>query len=587
VGEHLQEDAAPNGSEPTAEANQVGFRSIMLRVPSFGGLVGALVFFWFSLPPSLLPRWWVMQAVITGLGSAIGYLIGTSIGALGRVLLRRIGTPHASPAARRTAWLVLAALAAFGVIIGLARWPSVQNESRDLVGLEHVSWTVVIFIALASAVIFLIAMAIGRAFLYLVRKTEQFTQRFVPRAVAWVITIVVITTIIVVFSVDVVEKELISWADARFGAADMGTAPGVQQPTSPNYSGSPESLAAWDSLGYEGRNFVAGAPTVPELEAFSGPGTATEPMRVYAGLESAGSLDEAAALVVDELNRTNAADRAVVVAVTTTGTGWVDPDAAAAIEYMHAGDTTIAASQYSFLPSWIQFLIGTEVAGDAGTAINTAVIEWWEGLPEPRPRLLLFGESLGSLGLETAMADSTIDASLANLTRASGALLTGPTASNPIWQQVLAARDPSTPVWRPVYDDGAKVRIANQPQDPEQVGTAVWIEPRALYFHHPSDPVGYWDLKTLWSRPEWVDDPIGYDVSPQVAWFPILTWGQVSADLMAGFSAGPGFGHNYSVDFVSGWAAVGPPDGWTQGDTDRLATHLLGASEVTTSEISE
>ena len=67
------------------------FRSVMLRRPSFAGLIGILVFFWFSLTPSLLPRWWIMQAVITALSSAIGYLIGTTLGAIGRVFLRRVG----------------------------------------------------------------------------------------------------------------------------------------------------------------------------------------------------------------------------------------------------------------------------------------------------------------------------------------------------------------------------------------------------------------------------------------------------------------------------------------------------------------
>ena len=161
-----------------------------------------------------------------------------------------------------------------------------------------------------------------------------------------------------------------------------------------------------------------------------------------------------------------------------------------------------------------------------------------------------------------------------NLTQASGALLTGPTASNPIWQQISDARDPSTPVWAPIYQDGAVVRVANQPDDPPLAGSAPWPQPRALYFHHPSDPVGYWNLQTLWSRPEWVEDPVGYDVSPEVSWFPFLTWGQVSVDLMAGFGAGPGFGHNYSVDFVSGWASVAPPGNWGDEDTTRLETHL-------------
>ena len=551
----------------------------MLRRPSFGGLLGALVFFWFSLGPSLLPRWWVMQIVISGLTAAIGYAVGTTLESVLRAVLRHSAGTAIPPGVTKGAWtgLGLAGLTCIG--IGLARWPSVQNASRDLVGLEHVSGTIVVAIAGVSLVLFLLVVALGRFALFLVRNAERFAQRFMPRALAWLVTIVLLTLLVVFLSVDVVEKGMVGFVDDRFGSADTGTAPGVEEPVDPEYSGSPESIVAWETLGLEGRNFVAGAPTPAEIAAFSANGSPATPIRVYAGLDSAATLDQRAALVVLELDRTKAAERAAVVVVTTTGTGWVDPDAAEAIEFMYGGDTAIAAMQYSFLPSWIQFLVGTELAGEAGAAINAAVYAWWDALEEPRPKLLLFGESLGSLGLETALAGASLDESLTTLSRSNGVLMTGPTASNPIWQQLSEARDADSPVWKPLYDGGSTVRAANQPQDPPTAGAASWEQPRTLYFHHPSDPVGYWNLRTLWSRPEWVNDPIGYDVSPEVTWFPIVTWGQVSADLIAGFSAGPGFGHNYSVSFVSGWAAVAPPDTWTDDDTARLSEHLDAGTE--------
>jgi len=552
----------------------LSFSATVLRRPTFGGLVGALVFFWFSLGPSLLPRWWVMQAVITGLTSAIGYLIGTTVESGVRAVLSRTGNATVSPRVAQGAWVGLGVFGIVAIGVGLARWPTVQNASRDLVGLEHVSWTLVIVITLVAAVLFLVGVVLGRVMLFLVRMAERFAQRFMPRVVAWVATVVVVALVVAFLSVDVVGKGLVGFVDTRFGAADTGTATGVQEPTAAEYSGSPESIVAWGTLGLEGRNFVAGAPTPHQIESFSGSSSSLTPIRVYAGLDSAATLEQRAALVVLELDRTDAAEREAVIVVTTTGTGWVDPDAADAIEYMYDGDTAIAAMQYSFLPSWIQFLVGTELAGEAGAAINAAVYEWWVALEEPRPKLLLFGESLGSLGLETALAGGSIDESLSILSRSDGVLMTGPTASNPMWRQLSEVRDPSSPVWKPVYDEGSSVRVANQPQDPPSAGTARWSEPRILYFHHPSDPVGYWNLETLWSRPEWVDDPVGYDVSPDVAWFPIVTWGQVSADLIAGFSAGPGFGHNYSIDFVSGWASVAPPPDWSTDDTVRLTAHL-------------
>ena len=49
---------------------------------------------------------------------------------------------------------------------------------------------------------------------------------------------------------------------------------------------------------------------------------------------------------------------------------------------------------------------------------------------------------------------------------------------------------------------------------------------------------------------------------------------QEVADLIAGFSAPSGHGHNYGVDFVAAWAAVVLPAEWTVADSARLQRHL-------------
>jgi uncharacterized membrane protein len=66
----------------------------------------------------------------------------------------------------------------------------------------------------------------------------------------------------------------------------------------------------------------------------------------------------------------------------------------------------------------------------------------------------------------------------------------------------------------------------------------------------------------------------GYDIPARAGWFPIVTGVQEVPDLIAGFSAPSGYGHNYAVDLVSGWAAVVPPARWTQADSARLQRHL-------------
>jgi uncharacterized membrane protein len=337
-------------------------------------------------------------------------------------------------------------------------------------------------------------------------------------------------------------------------------------------SGSPESLVPWETLGYEGRRFVATATSAEQLRSFHGAGaTLGEPVRAYVGLRSADTVEERAALAVRELDRIGAWDRDVLAVVTVTGTGWVDPDAAIALEQLHAGNTAMVAMQYSYLPSWISFLTDLDKAAEAGSLLFTAVHDRWLELPEQqRPQLVAFGLSLGSYGAEAAFAGRDAASSVANLVaRSEGALLVGPTHSNPIWGQITADREAGSPYWRPVYDGGTTVRFNNQPSD-ATAGDPAWQEPRVLYVQHPSDPVTFWSMDTLWSPPGWMDHPRGYDVPKQGRWFPFVTWTQGVFDLMAGFSAPPGFGHDYAPAYVAAWSQVAPVEGWTADDTARL-----------------
>lgn len=269
------------------------------------------------------------------------------------------------------------------------------------------------------------------------------------------------------------------------------------------------------------------------------------------------------------------ANRRFAAADTTTGTGWVDPNAASSLEYLHGGDTALVGLQYSYLPSWISFLVDRDEAAEAGAALYRHVHRRWSQLPaEGRPKLVIFGESLGSFGAEAPFRGGDAAASLANLVAGSDcALFTGPTASNPVWSQLTDDRQPGSPVWRPVYGGGTQVQFANRPADLERPDPG-WRHPRVLYVHHPSDPVGNATLEALWRRPEWTDRPQGYDVPARAGWLPIVTGVQEVADLMAGFSAAPGYGHNYGINFVTGWAAVVPPPGWTAADSARLQRHL-------------
>jgi uncharacterized membrane protein len=543
----------------------------MLARPTYGGLVVGLLALWRSLYPTLLPRGWMAQAVIGALCFSLGYIVGTFGGWIVHRLLHRAGR-EPSPSVRRAAWRGLAIVGAVAVVAGAVGWFLWQNDQRRLVSMDDLSLAVVPAMVLFTPVVAAVFFAIGRFVWYLVRALDRLLARFLPAPVGAVAAAVIAIAAGFFLTRDVVIDRFFSWANERFSTFDTTTPDGVVAPTSASVSGSPDSLVPWDTLGFYGRQFVASSTPEQEIRAAAAAGAdVMEPIRVFVGLQSAGDAEDRAALAVKELERTGAFDRELLAVVTTTGTGWIDPDSARVIEVLHGGNTAIVGMQYSYLPSWISFLVDGDEASAAGRALYEAVHDAWADLDAgARPRLLVFGLSLGSFGAEAPFVGSDAAASVENFTGGADAvLLVGPTAANPVYQQLLAARQRGTPVWRPVYDDGASVRFANRPSDVEAPFDG-WDGPRVLYFHHPSDPVGVWDWETLWSRPEWMDRPRGYDVPDRGSWVPVVTWVQTVHDLIAGFSTPAGHGHDYSIDYVSAFAAVVPPDGWTQADTTRL-----------------
>lgn len=543
--------------------------------PHWGGLALGLLCWWLSLTPSLLPRAWTIQAAISALCVLAGYGIGTLLGWIGHRLLRRAGR-QPGPRTRRAAWLALGVAAVLVVVVGLVSWPGWQNDQRVLVALGPISRWVVVPMLPLTLVLILVLGLIGRMIWVAVRAIDAFFARRFTRPVAVLATALVTVVVVRIVATDVVWSGFVDWTNDRFSALDTTTAAGVEQPTTDTVSGGPGSLVEWDDLGMEGRTFVASATPQDELASAPGaPADVTSPVRVYIGMQTTDDPQEQAALAVRELQRTGGFDRAALAVWTTTGTGWVDPDAAAALEHLYGGDTAIVTVQYSFLPSWIGFLVDPHAAAPAGSSLFNAVYDEWVTMPPAeRPTLLVFGESLGSYGAEAAFGGFDAATSIANMVaRTGGVLFTGPTNSNMIWSKLTDERSDGSPVWRPVIDDGASLRVFNNKEELVEIDPD-WAAPRILYVHHPSDPVGSWNWQTIWSRPEWTRDPIGYDVPQSVRWYPFVTWTQEVFDLMAGFSAQPDYGHDYSVDFVGAWANVARPTGWTSADTLALERYL-------------
>jgi uncharacterized membrane protein len=257
----------------------------------------------------------------------------------------------------------------------------------------------------------------------------------------------------------------------------------------------------------------------------------------------------------------------VLVVATTTGTGWVDPAASDSLEYEFNGDSAMLAMQYSYLPSAVSFLVDQTKAKDAGRVLFDQVYSVWSQLPAgSRPKLLVFGESLGTFGGEAAFSG------LPDIrARTDGVLWVGPPNFNRLWRDFVADRESSSPEWLPVYDAGKEVRFADQPSDLSQPATA-WGDPRLAYLQNASDPIVWWSPKLIFSHPDWLTGTHGRDVSQGMAWLPVVTFWQVTADMAFSTGVPQGHGHHYVADYVNGWADVAQPPGWTQADTDHLRT---------------
>ncbi|MGO1241805.1 MAG: alpha/beta-hydrolase N-terminal domain-containing protein, partial [Cellulosimicrobium funkei] len=292
-----------------------------LRRFSATGLVVALAWFCPSFTPSLIPRAWYYQAVISGVSAVGGYAVGALVEWFAvKVGLRIRWTARAS----RIAWWVLAGATVVLVPLALILGARRQIELRHLFGMsEDVPGREVVTLLAALAVALLVLQA-GRGLRRVARWLSVLVGKVVPAPVARFVSGVAVAVVVVLLFNGVIWSGTLSALNSVYAAANAEISPRLTPPTLPERSGSPDSLEPWDSLGAEGRKFVVSGPTLDELRAFAAagdvvdPADVREPIHAYAGLDPEGDLDATAARVVDELDRTDAWDRSVLVVATTT-----------------------------------------------------------------------------------------------------------------------------------------------------------------------------------------------------------------------------------------------------------------------------
>jgi uncharacterized membrane protein len=317
-------------------------------------------------------------------------------------------------------------------------------------------------------------------------------------------------------------------------------------PDSSLVSGGPGSLIPWETLSKQGRRFVSTYLREEWIERVMGEPAEAEPIRVFAAFDSASSDEERVQLALDELERTGAFDRLLLMVISPTGTGYVNYVAVEAAEYLTLGNMASVALQYSKRPSVLSMDRVPEGVRQYRMFIE-ALHSRLEGLPvEGRPRVVLFGESLGAWTSEDAFEGRGTEG-MVELGVDRGLWIGTPHATK--WKdQVLGL--PSDEVDRSlvgVFNDFGQVE-ALPPEERAKL--------RYVMITHYNDAVAQFGLDLLVREPEWLGDP---ELRPPTVpttevYLPLITFVLTLFDMKNSANVIPGKfeakGHDYRKDLA-------------------------------------
>lgn len=520
------------------------------RLDSGGVLVG-LVLVGLSMTPSMLPRPAYYQGIVSGFAFALGYAIGMTLWTVLRKVIR-----WRSAWLTRYGWTIIVGvwLVTFVVLVQYAtRW---QNGVRTTVGMDPLTgyegWLILIIAVATAAVLIAIGRAIAKLFWAIVRKFRGLLGEDRRRGNAMAVCgAAVVVGVGFTLAFIALATAAVLFLDNRWDARNAAMHEDTPRPTSQLTSGGPGSLIAWEDVGSKGRSILANGPTVGDIENVTGQ-PAIEPIRIYIGFESAPTYAERADLAVRELERTHAEDRAVVVIPGLTGTGWLEPQAIDALEYLHGGDTAMVAAQYSTSPSWVSSMFHPDQSIAGTSALVSAVHAWWADLPEDnRPQLVVYGLSLGAAALQSVYG--TPDSLIAGV---EGAVFAGTPSGTPLDEHLRASRDPGTTAVNPVLSATPQVRYFSDSPSVEAAGPE-WLAPRIAYLEHGNDPVVWVNWSIFYRKPEWLSAGQRSDaVSPDMHYIPIVTGLQSLADMAMAGAVPDDAGHKYGDSTFLAWVAI-------------------------------
>ena len=521
------------------------------------GVVGALVMYGVSVSPSLLARSWQWHAVASGVLSAVGYIVGLTIQRFYALVVPRLGVQITAP---QSVSIAFRAVLLLGFFLWFLRWllQSYRERKRanHLVGMRGETLWEYLLGTFCAFILMLVLLGIAWGLQWIGRAIVIVLSQWMHMVFALALSLLILVVIVYALASQVLLKLGINFFTRHARKMNNRTAKGIVQPQVPERSGSPQSRSSWRAVGGQGRVFLGRGPSRSDIEAVTGC-AAMEPIRVYTGMPEEGkSLQSAADLVVEELHRTGAFDRAVILIATSTGSGWVDEWQVQPLEYLTRGNCATASMQYSFVPSSINFLTDLDVSEEAAVILFETIRSAVDEIPEDRrPALFVCGESLGAYASQHVFS-GIVDV----LSRTDGALWVGTPAFTPMHAELTAIRHRGSPEVAPVVANGRHVRFVNVPENlwSDVYGRELgdWNYPRVVYAQHPSDPVVWWNSELVWHKPDWISEKVDGDVSPHMQYTRGATYIQVLVDMPVAGTAPGGHGHTYHEELIPLWEAI-------------------------------
>ena len=179
-------DDAPPREPPAKKPWRIGHYT-------FTGTAVGLVFLWFSMTPSLLPRGPLFQGLVSGGAGAIGY----GLGVFAVWLVRYMRSKDSSPPAPRWAWIALAVLGTIGQILMVIWFHLWQDDVRDFMGVPRLGFWDHPLAAVLSIVTFFVLVEIGQLVGTLVRFLTRQLNPFAPPRVSAVVAVLLILVLTV------------------------------------------------------------------------------------------------------------------------------------------------------------------------------------------------------------------------------------------------------------------------------------------------------------------------------------------------------------------------------------------------------